>query len=68
MRDSAASQPVSLIQLGIAIGIALPLTFALSARTASTPILDLGPITRDLHGEGSEDELGRHTGKGASLK
>jgi hypothetical protein len=45
MSHSAARKPVSLVQLGIAIGIALALTFALSGRTASTPLLNLGPIT-----------------------
>src|SRR5206468_2456015 len=35
MSHSAARKPASLIQLGIAMGIALALTFALSARTAS---------------------------------
>jgi hypothetical protein len=34
----------SLLQLGVAIAVALALTFVLAARTASTPILNLGPI------------------------
>jgi hypothetical protein len=44
MSHSATSKSASLAQLGVVIAIALALIFVLAARTASVPILNLGPI------------------------
>ena len=45
MSRSTTSKLASLIQLSVALAVALALTFALVARTASTPVLKLGRIT-----------------------
>jgi hypothetical protein len=44
MNPSAASRSRLLLQLGLVVAVALALTFALAARPASAPILNLGPI------------------------
>jgi hypothetical protein len=44
MNPFAAPRSGSLLKLGLAVAVALALTFVLAARTASTPILNLGPI------------------------
>src|SRR5439155_12164464 len=44
MSRQAAFKPASFVQLGLTLCVALALTFVLTARTASAPILSLGPI------------------------
>src|SRR5437879_6925362 len=44
-QDMTRSAAVKLAQLGLTLGMALALTFALAASSASAPVLNLGPIT-----------------------